>query len=399
MVSLLKISLLLTVFALPLISPFNAFGYEKAKVIVFLFLNSFNLLLWVLALWKYPKKIKIKWNNLKLAGLVFIIILFIASLSGVDLLTSLVGREPYFQGWVVYSYLFTFYLMVSSIKIPLKNWATVLITSATIVSLIAIKDWLLVFLLNINLATYAGRVGSTFGQPNFYAGFLLLALPFLTFLKINKLAKILAALILGTGIILSGSRIAILFLPFLLYFWLVISLKINFKKAIKVLGIVITLLIIATGIYLLPRYLEDSFGKTKNWYDSYSPERREYIWLESINLIKEKFVLGYGLENLATVFGKNLKPEIPNGFPTHILNDIKNLTVNRTHNYLLDLAIFSGIGGVISYLVILWLIFKRASQKLLLIPLIIYLIWVQFQNQSIVHLLYFWLLVGLIDSD
>ena len=82
--------------------------------------------------------------------------------------------------------------------------------------------------------------------------------------------------------------------------------------------------------------------------------------------------------------------------PTY--HSLKDLSVDRSHNYILDLLFFSGIFGLISWLVLIGLVLKRAK-GIILTSFLVYLVWIQFQNQSIVHLLYFWLFVGLIDKD
>lgn len=82
-----------------------------------------------------------------------------------------------------------------------------------------------------------------------------------------------------------------------------------------------------------------------------------------------------------------------------VLISLKDLNIDRTHNYILDLLLFSGIFGVISYLMLVFLLLKKTKQRTLLVGLITYLIWVQFQNQSIVQLIYFWMLIGLVDSE
>ena len=45
------------------------------------------------------------------------------------------------------------------------------------------------------------------------------------------------------------------------------------------------------------------------------------------------------------------------------------------------------------------LMLKKVKSWPIFASLILYLIWVQFQNQSIIHLIYFWLLAGIIDPD
>lgn len=123
---------------------------------------------------------------------------------------------------------------------------------------------------------------------------------------------------------------------------------------------------------------------------SKNPEKRIYIWPVVGELITEKPLLGYGLENLRTVF------------PTADLasfHGIKNLQVDRAHNYILDLLFFSGSLGFLLWLWMVILLSRRAKSDLLLSALVLYLVWALFQNQSVVELIYFWMLVGVITVD
>ncbi len=184
MTSVAKVIILLTIFLTPLIGVTNNLGYEQVKILFFIVLTSLSGLFWVLG------KPTIEGTRITKVGVLFIIALLITSISGIDPLNSILGIQPYFQGWILYAYLFLFYLLVSSIKIPFEHWAYALVGSATIVGLLAIKDWILLNLLGMQIPTYAGRVVSTFGQPNFYSGFILLILPFWYFLNSIKIRRL-----------------------------------------------------------------------------------------------------------------------------------------------------------------------------------------------------------------
>lgn len=98
--------------------------------------------------------------------------------------------------------------------------------------------------------------------------------------------------------------------------------------------------------------------------------------------------------NKHALFEENLKIN-------SVLISLKELKIDRSHNYTLDLLMFSGGLGLISWLLLVILVLKcliKNNQQVLLVGLIIYLGWIQLQIQSIVHLMYFWLLLGLADQ-
>src|SRR3989338_4735261 len=119
MIKILQFNLLLTVFLIPIITPFQSYGYELSRILFFIFLTSLSGFLW---LWlAHRKKIKLRWNKVKITSLIFVIILLFTSLLGIDPVFSLLGKEPYFQGWVIYVYLWLFSVMVATTPIEPKK--------------------------------------------------------------------------------------------------------------------------------------------------------------------------------------------------------------------------------------------------------------------------------------
>lgn len=416
MIVTLKFLVLLTVFFTPLLGSYLGFGYEQIKVLFFILSISLIGFLWLL------EKPTLKLTAIGKTAAVFILILFLSSLGGLDFQASFLGKEPYFQGLLVYGDLFLFYLMVASFNIQFKYYALVLASSALVVSGIAIEQWVLKELFNAEIATYAGRVVSSFGQPNFYSGFLLLTLPFSYYLFKNSQKKLIYLGVIGgvcsmIAICISYSRSAVFLFLGLIFLYLIFRLS-NIKRRIVMLSLTLIFSIsllssfyLKTGI-IYKEFLEPSFiaGNVTDPVLN-SVEKRAYMWPVLIDIGLQKFALGYGLENIAPAFTDYFAVRKHQLFEeTNAVSDVlirlKDLNVDRTHNYTLDLMLFSGILGVVSWCLLIFLILKKIlSSKIslendvLLLGLITYLVWAQFQNQSIVHLIYFWLLVGLINEN
>ncbi len=399
-----SILLLSIIFLLPLLGAYKNFGYEHIKVLFFIFSISLIGIFWTYFLFK--KRIKLKWTKIKLISLFFISVLLINSFLGVDILGSLLGVSPYFQGWIVYAYLILLSLMVSSVKLGIKEVALALTLSSIFVSCLAIKQWVELNLFNIPIPTYAGRVVSTFGQPNFFAGFLLLTLPFSYLLFKNQNTKIkflgwASGLVLILGILVSYSRLAILLTLFLLILGLIIQLKNKLVIMATVMVVLLTTLLVSyqfsLGIigqeFVVPLKIKTPYLLTD------SLEKRVYIWQILWQQFINKPLLGYGLENISLAFSSFKHTEYP-----ELLSLVsKDLIVDRSHNYILDLLIFSGVPGALVWLILIILVLinllksNGQSKGVLLVGLLTYLVWIQFQNQSIVHLMYSWFLAGLID--
>lgn len=414
MIFLIKFLLLLTAFLTPIMGVTKNFSYEQSKVFFFIVLTSLSGFVWLFYLMRKPR---FKWSGMTKAAGLFILMLLITSFTGSDPTHNLLGSQPYFQGVILYAYLFLFFLLVKASTIKFDHWVWTLVLSSTLVGTLAIKDWVLINILGQPIPTYAGRVVSTFGQPNFYAGFLLLTLPFsyLLFKDQNKKLQLLgwgSGIISYLGIIVSYSRSAIFLSLFLLILGLIDQLKIR-----KLLAGVVAVLIIAV-------FLSVSLSSGFVWKEFLNPintvnpdltresvENRVYIWPIAWQLVLLKPLTGYGLENINQAFPNYFQTNYHSLFEANskiqpVLISLKELNIDRSHNYLLDLLLFSGVLGLLSWLLMIALISRKLivskinpKTTTMLIGFSLYLVWVQFQNQSIVHLVYFWLLVGIIDQD
>lgn len=395
--------LLFAFFIIPLISEYFGFGFESIKVLSFLGIVIFAGFIFSYLL--YEKIIKLHYSLIKIASFVFLSCLTLTMLTGLDSFQSLMGRHPYYQGLILYWLLFLFYLMLSELKINFNHIIKTISYSAFIVAAIAISQFILLKGFNIGIPTYAGRVVSTFGQPNFYSGFLILSLPFwFHIVKTNKKFSktyLLMLVIIFSAIVISFSRAAI-FISLTFFLVEVFKLVSGKRRIIFIVVIsgfsflVLYLSLISSGII----FREIVEPQTSIWLLNNSPEKRVLIWPVVWGVILQRLFLGYGLENFNLAFSQYLNNFNYNlGSIPPVIYSMKSLILDRAHNYLMDLLVFSGILGFISYLFLLAVIVKAAKRKEVTSALIIYLVWIQFQNQSIVHLLFFWTIVGIIDSE
>jgi O-antigen ligase len=379
MTELLKVLLLLTIFLIPLLS--SKHGFEQTKVIFFFIMTSVAGLIWLYLI--YQKKLQVLVDKITLLGLTLISWFFITSLLGVDPLSSLIGTQPYLQGSLTYLFLFLFFLILKSSQISFKEIATVLTVSAAVVSLVAIKEWVFINLLNINIPSYGERVVSTFGQPNLYAGYLLFSIPWQYYLGFEKKWIKLTLLVSILAVSLSESRAAIFLLSLLLIWWL-------FKKSGK-MGLASSLILLFLLGFLWLKQ-EIIIPQDSTWLKYNSPEKRIFIWPTLYDSFLKRPLTGWGLENITTAFN-SFERFHSDRAPAYY--GIKNLLIDRSHNYTLDLLIYSGLVGFSIWVFLIWQIFKTTESRFLKICLIIYLFWIQLQVQGIIHLLYFWILASL----
>lgn len=405
MSSHLRILILLIIFFVPLLGGSGNFGYEHIKVLAFVTLTSIAAF--------FGQAVVPKTAISKTAGL-FILVLFFTSIFGLNPKTSFFGVQPYFQGLLLYLYLLLFSWLVAISKTKLEQIAYVFVVSSLLVSFIAIKDWIALNFFNVSIPSYAGRVVSTFGQPNFYGGFLLLTLPFIYYLFKRADQKfsylwLICGFVSTVAVFISYSRSAILLVLMLLILALTDQLKIKFKFGVIIFGV---LLILGGSLLIASRYSSGLVEKeiikpvSVKYPDlTKDPvEKRVYIWPQVLTIGQQRLLTGYGLENISQAFSDYFIVNKHSLFEENvsidpILLSLRDLNLDRTHNYLLDLWLFSGIPGLLAWILLVILLIKKARyDSTLMAGLLLYLIWIQLQNQSVVHLMYFWFLVGLIDQ-
>lgn len=382
---------LTTVIILPLVSAFWNYGYEHSKVLVFICAVIIYLPLELLRKRNPVSSL----NLLHIFAGIFVISLVLTSLTGVDFGTSLFGDHPYYQGIILYILLFSFSIIVSSLGLSRKIWVYMLSVAGTLVGLVALVQYLGIYAFGMSMPTYASRVISTFGQPNLYSGFILLTLPF-SFNLAAKKGQLSTVFLLGSvisllGIIVSASRISIFLAGIVSFFACFNWCKQTSKKLLIVccLGVCVLILLL-TPYFVRIVKLEFVEPQTNSWLIHNGPEKRVVIWPVLLEIISRRLQFGYGLDNIGTVFDDYKKEGI-----TQTRLGIKNIRVDRAHNYSLDLVLFSGILGFLTWLMLVFQLYYRIEKGPFLSALVLYLLWSQFQIQSVVHLIFFWLLIGL----
>lgn len=393
--------LLAVILFIPLAPAVFGLGFEAAKVLVLILLLSGVFLILVFRRLTMKEKFvqKLTWP-LKM-GLLFVGILFLSSVLGVDPATSFLGVYPYYQGWVIYAFLWVFSLLFFYSGINLKKVSYCLTASSLFVSLSAINEWVQLAVLHENIPTYAGRVVSTFGQPNLYAGFLLLTLPFSVRL-IKLSSKWRYAYLVCTGlnisaIIISQSKTATFLMVCLLFY---VMYKANTVVVRALLLFLAAAIFIFFVYYFYPVLWKETGEPNTIHITDFTPERRVYIWPIFFQLVAEKPLLGYGLDNIGAAYSsyfENFNITAKQSNPYYL--SLRDILVNRAHNYFLDILLYSGFLGLVSFLAMLFLCFKKTRAEEIRLFFILFVAWSFFQIPSIAHLLLFWLNAGLANQD
>lgn len=399
--SLLGLMVLLMLLVIPLIPAGFGQGYEQIKVLFFLMSGTLISGIWIVASFTNPARFKVKNTALHLAVLAFIGSLIITSAFGIDFSTSLLGNPPYYQGLIVYLYCYLLFLIISTVPIKVNAVYSAWIFSSIFVSIIALSQWILLHIFQQDIPTYAGRVVATFGQPSLFSGYLLFTLPLLMSLikessSLKKRILILAFIINIFGIVASESRGALLLAGGLLFFWIWTSFKHRLIKVAMVLGVSIVLVMGVFSTLKGDGIINQEIIKplTGTRVGEEGQERRVYIWVFITDLIQKKPFIGYGLDNLSKVFPDALKEVNPK--PPYYFT-VKDLTVDRAHNYILDIIVSGGLITFFAWMGLLFVLVSKSQSRWELLFFIILFIYLQFQIQSIIHLIFFYTVAGLIN--
>lgn len=339
-------------------------GYEIAK---FIFWEAWwvGFVIWIIASGRLTALFSINTITLKL-GWLFVIVLGLTAIQGGVI--SLFGSVFRKQGWVFFFQLWIFYLGLRSFDketIRRSLWglklSVIILVSIGIIE--SLSGW--------------NRISSTFGEPNAFAGYLALILPL-----ILDRSWWWVGIWIVVGIILSGSRAAVL--------------AIAGESTIFIIGvqqnIKIKLLFISIGLLVV--VLTFLFFNSKNIRVSTVDNRFE-IWQLSVKAIVARPFWGYGVDNIEGVLNK---------FVTNKDMGSAALVVDRSHSLILDLLLWSGIVGLLSFAgwsgsVILGYVKNIKTGNLYLISCVIgFLVFTAFNPASITMWVVFFGLLSMMDA-
>ncbi|OQX71727.1 hypothetical protein B6D52_00425 [Candidatus Parcubacteria bacterium 4484_255] len=396
--------------------------FEIPKNILFQILTELLLFFYVIKVILFPKD-KDRWAKIKsfLPAFVFIFVLGLSTIFSQVKWFSFWGSWERRMGYLTWLHFFVFSLVLF-LNLKSKKQIYHILISVIFSSILVVFYGLMQFQgLDIFAWTYdpfaQGRIFSTIGQPNFLGSWLLLVLPVpLIFLhrrdfKIKTLAFLLFLLLLYT-LFLTKSRGAIVGLIALFIFLFFVWLWKRNKKLIIIP--IICFLFILSFVF---------FSQTNTQKSNKSPVSLPFLarlqsftnlreagqyrlmhWQASLELIKQKPILGYGIATQRFNFPKYYQPEFA-------VYEKPNIYLDYAHNDILDVLLSTGFLGLISYLLLVgyvfiigWKYFLKKSEKsdsqiivlALMAGLFGYLVSILFSFHVMSTLLYFWLFCVLI---
>ncbi len=348
------IPILLSLFFIPVFfNPSFIFSFTQGKELLF-------KLIIVLAIIFFLKKKK-EINNIKNSSLLLIILIqaFIFAITDIFSKTpivSLYGTYSRGFGYIMelFILIFTIYTAFFLSESRIKKLLKVSFFSASIVAVFGLIQWLgFDFIFNnYDTGIFQKRIFSFLGNPSYLGQFLLLTsivgVYFAITEKKKRIVYISTTILILLALILSGTRTAMLggafaAVIFSIKYYRRINSFIRHNKVITS-SLVIVVICLTT---LLPnsRYSMSSTALR-------SLNSRFEIWSGTIELIKERPLIGYGGETFYIHF-----PEIINKQFLALEENI-NINADRVHNETLEVLFSHGVFGMLVYILLFFSVLR-----------------------------------------
>ncbi len=367
----------------PIINNNFGFNYPTELIKASWVIYQTRILLFLLLIYLFTSKFKISVNfTIIIALIIWLIFVIISWLYGVDPARSWIGNYYRYDGIMTLVHLLIIPFFFIFNKPKLIQVTTILIgIGCLLVSLISINQVIHFLINNFNIHKLSTlSFSSTHGQPNFTAGYLIISLPFLIYalryFHISNRIKPLITLLPVLAIIFTQSRGGLLGLIVLAISYIILNKS---TKSIIFISLIMTLGLIffISKIYFNPA-------------TQYQAESRARIFT-TLGLSIYTRPQGWGWANIDHAFEYKDWPVVRND----------DVYLDKAHSEWLELAVATGILGLISFLFLQILaiknIFASRSDNLFqatLISLTTYIIHSQTNVISISEQAIFWALVG-----
>jgi len=340
-----------------IISSEYMFPFITGKTIYFRILVEIALFLYIiLALSNScyrPKLNKTAWFII-----IFGLVVFITALTGLNPHKSLWGNIERGEGFLTLSHVLIFGLIISQTFKTKTQWYKFFTAGILVVLYINIYALAQKAGASWTINNSQGRLSSTLGNAAYLGGFSLGYFWIATLLAIHrkyiawKIFLILFILFDLYILFNTQTRGALIgFFASILIAATFTAIKSNNKK-VKKISILIIMILVFTSLFIWTNrnsaWISQIPGISRLVSikaNSITAESRLLAWDSSWQGWKDRFLIGYGWENFNVAFNKYFHPEIFRDKGSQIWFD-------RAHNTILDVAVASGIIGLIAYLAI-----------------------------------------------
>ena len=368
--NIIKTGIILILFLPLLVYRPVLYPYVFSKILSFQFIVEIIFIIWLFLALYFGKKYRPDWKNpLVIALTIFMGILFLTSLTGIDSAKSFWSTQERMTGIITLLHFYAFFIILISTFKNKRDWQKFIGASLIYALFVGLYGIGQKQGLNFLIKTDLYQMNSTLGNPIFLAVYSMLHIFLAGFIlsqKNSKKIKIIcsALIIFNIWIMLAaasrGVMLAFGFGLFLFLLFLIFSTK--YKKIKISLGLFLTIIIASLVFIQLPVFkpyinkMPRFIGRLASFTSS--TESRILSWNIGWQGFKERPILGWGWENYNIIFNQNYQPSFLNS-PT----GLEVTWYDHSHNQIIDILALTGILGILSYLaifgIVFWLLFKK----------------------------------------
>src|SRR4030042_2632303 len=255
-------------------------------------------------------KFRPKLTPFTLAIVVFLLMLVLASVLGVNFTRSFWSVFERMEGLLTFFHLFAFFIVLTSVFKEKKYWERILSASILVGIFIAFNA--------MTSTSPTTRGGGTRGNSSLFSAYILFNLFFAIIFLVTKkgvwrlfyataLVVFLCSLFFNPGGFTTGAVAALIIGMFIMLFgFLLVVLFLSDQKKLKiiVLSLMVLFALVALG-FSQTDYIKQ---KTEDLWQSGSVQSRLVVWNMGWQSWQERFWLGWGLENFNVPFIKHFDP-------------------------------------------------------------------------------------------
>lgn len=376
---IIKGAIIISFFTPLYVSSAFIFPFVFPKTALFQIFVEIMFFAWLILMFERPE-FRPSRSRLFWALAIFLFIIFLTSILGVNFYLSFWSSYERMTGFVTMLHYFAYFLVLSSVLKTKKDWLMIFdffIIANLVLCVVGLGQKLGIegFLL-----AGQGRISATFGNPAYFGAYLLFILFFIVFMYFQRQAKWQKIYYIGAflftftiffwtqtrGALLAFGGSLILFLAAML-FWpknqgenaIIAKFRTNLKRISAVILIVFILFVSSVYLFRNASWVKNSLTLSRLANISAAEatsQTRLLAWRMSWQAVKERPVLGWGWENYNVVFNKFYDPNL---YPVENWFD-------RAHNIVFDTLTTTGFMGFFSFLgifavalIIIWRAFKQ----------------------------------------
>jgi len=355
LIKAIKIGIALVFFTPLVLGPFGLNMSEYPKMVFFRCIIETIFVFYIFLILLNPAHIP-KRSLLLFSIIVFDAVLIIASIAGINFYRSFFGEMQRGEGIILHLHLLAFFIILIGLFKKREDWLWLFKTTVIISGLSSIAA----ILQQLKVWSFYNvepiRLSGTFSNPDFFGSYVTLSIFLAIFLLISekernqKILWLFFIILNFYTLIFSQTRGAWLgFIFGVVSVYLLNYKNLNYKKRIYSLIIVLSISVFALFLPQMIQkfHLQDNY-LSKRVLTIYNLEitGRSDIWGTSLGALKDRPYLGWGFDSFSFVYDKYLKK----GY-------VAGTYFDRPHNKLIEILVYSGAIGAISYFFIFFVLF------------------------------------------